>query len=146
VIIVWPLPSHSLVPARRTALPLLRAKPARVARRCLPSICLTSSARRVRRQAIQHRGLAKLRVRCCRLPPLEDCNHHPRHNPLRPSLSVRRTKSAPSVRPHLARLFGALPPPSLATRPVRLAVLGSSTVDHLQAGISIGVALRDDEP
>ena len=39
---------------------------------------------------------------------------------------------------HLMRLFGASPPPSLATRPVRLAVLGSSTVDHLQAGIRIG--------
>ena len=36
------------------------------------------------------------------------------------------------------RLFGAFPPPSLTTRPVRLAVLGSSTVDHLQAGIRIG--------
>jgi FkbH-like protein len=39
---------------------------------------------------------------------------------------------------HLVRLFGASPPASLATRPVRLAVLGSSTVDHLLAGIRIG--------
>jgi FkbH-like protein len=38
---------------------------------------------------------------------------------------------------HLLRMFGATPPPGLTTRPVRLAVLGSSTVDHLHAGIRV---------
>lgn len=39
---------------------------------------------------------------------------------------------------HFVRLFGETPPASLTTRPVRFAVLGSSTVDHLLAGIRIG--------
>ena len=38
---------------------------------------------------------------------------------------------------HLLRMFGTTPPPGLTTRPVRLAVLGSSTVDHLHAGIRV---------
>jgi FkbH-like protein len=39
---------------------------------------------------------------------------------------------------HFMRLFGSAPPPFLTTTPVRIAVLGSSTVDHLLAGIRIG--------
>lgn len=35
---------------------------------------------------------------------------------------------------HLLRMFGDTPPPGLTTRPVRLAVLGSSTVDHFACG------------
>lgn len=41
----------------------------------------------------------------------------------------------------LLRLFGAEPPAHLATKPVRLAVLGASTVDHLLPGLR-GGALR----
>jgi FkbH-like protein len=41
----------------------------------------------------------------------------------------------------LARSFGNQPPPELPTRPVRLAVFGSSTVDHLLPGLKVG-ALR----
>ena len=43
---------------------------------------------------------------------------------------------------HLLRMFGAAPPPGLTTRPVRLAVLGSSTVDHLHAGIRVAALRR----
>ena len=39
---------------------------------------------------------------------------------------------------HYVRLFGSMPPTSLVTTPVRLAILGSSTTDHLHAGIRIG--------
>ena len=42
----------------------------------------------------------------------------------------------------LARLFGDAPPPGLATRPVRLAVLGSSTLDHLLAPIRVAALRR----
>ncbi len=41
----------------------------------------------------------------------------------------------------LRRLFGDAPPPGLATVPVRMALLGSSTVDHLLPGLRVG-ALR----
>lgn len=41
----------------------------------------------------------------------------------------------------LQRLLGAVPPSSLDTKPVRLAVLASSTVDHLLPGLRVG-ALR----
>ena len=41
----------------------------------------------------------------------------------------------------LRRLFGDAPPPGLATAPVRLAVLGSSTLDHLLPALRVG-ALR----
>jgi FkbH-like protein len=41
----------------------------------------------------------------------------------------------------LRRLFGAAPPPDLVTAPVRLAVLGSSTLDHLLPSLRVG-ALR----
>jgi FkbH-like protein len=37
----------------------------------------------------------------------------------------------------LTRIFGAAPPEGLASRPVRLAVLGSSTVDHLLPAIRV---------
>ena len=37
----------------------------------------------------------------------------------------------------LVRLFGTEPPPGLTTRPVRLAVLGSSTTSHLTAAIRV---------
>ena len=39
---------------------------------------------------------------------------------------------------HFMRLFGSAPPTFLTTTPVRIAVLGSSTVDHLLAGIRVG--------
>ena len=42
----------------------------------------------------------------------------------------------------LLRMFGATPPPGLTTRPVRLAVLGSSTVDHSHAGIRVACLRR----
>lgn len=38
----------------------------------------------------------------------------------------------------LLRDFGAAPPSGLATRPIRLAVLGSTTVDHLLPAIRVG--------
>lgn len=38
----------------------------------------------------------------------------------------------------LVKLFGNAPPPGLTTTPVRLAVLGSSVVDHLFSGIRVG--------
>ena len=41
----------------------------------------------------------------------------------------------------LTRLFGKAPPVKLSTRPVRLALLASSTVDHLKPAIRVG-ALR----
>ena len=43
----------------------------------------------------------------------------------------------------VGRLCGELPPNSLPTRPIRLALLGSSTVDHLTASLRIGGARRD---
>ena len=42
----------------------------------------------------------------------------------------------------LLRLFGDAPPPGLTTAPVRLAVLGSSTLDHLLPGIRVGALRR----
>ncbi len=42
----------------------------------------------------------------------------------------------------LTRLFGAKPPSGLATRPVRLAVLGSSTTEHLGAAIRVAALRR----
>src|SRR5690606_37097126 len=42
----------------------------------------------------------------------------------------------------LLRLFGAEPPAHLATKPVRLAVLGASTVDHLMPGLRVGALRR----
>jgi len=42
----------------------------------------------------------------------------------------------------LRRACGSGAPPGLATRPVRLAILGSSTLGHLHAGIRIGAARR----
>lgn len=42
----------------------------------------------------------------------------------------------------LNRLFGKNPPTGLTTKPVRLAVLGSSTVDHLLPAIQIGALRR----
>ena len=41
----------------------------------------------------------------------------------------------------LVKAYGAAPPEALTTRPVRLAVLGSSTMDHLLPGLRVG-ALR----
>ncbi len=41
----------------------------------------------------------------------------------------------------LRRLFGGAPPPGLATVPVRMALLGSSTLEHLLPGLRVG-ALR----
>ena len=54
-------------------------------------------------------------------------------------LANARLDLVPTIRldRHLQRIFGATPPPGLTTRPVRLAVLGSSTVDHLHAGIRV---------
>ena len=43
----------------------------------------------------------------------------------------------------LQRLFGAEPPPGLATRPVRLAVLASSTVAHLLPAIRVAALRRN---
>src|SRR5207237_5549183 len=37
----------------------------------------------------------------------------------------------------VARRFGAAPPKGLATKPVRLALLGSSTLAHLHAAIRV---------
>jgi FkbH-like protein len=42
----------------------------------------------------------------------------------------------------LQRLFGAGPPPGLATKPVRLAILSSSTTDHLLPSLRIGALRR----
>jgi hypothetical protein len=42
----------------------------------------------------------------------------------------------------LTRLFGRAPPPGLPTTPVRLALLASSTVDHLRPGIRVGALRR----
>ena len=42
----------------------------------------------------------------------------------------------------LLRLFGDTPPKGLATAPVRLAVLGSSTLDHLLPGLRVGALRR----
>ena len=42
----------------------------------------------------------------------------------------------------LQRHFGATPPPALATRPVKLAVLGSSTLGHLLPAIRVGALRR----
>ncbi len=42
----------------------------------------------------------------------------------------------------LLRLFGEAPPAGLATRPVRLAVLGSSTLDHLLGPIRVAALRR----
>ena len=42
----------------------------------------------------------------------------------------------------LQRLFGSEPPPGLATKPIRLAVLGSSTVEHLLPAIRIAALRR----
>jgi FkbH-like protein len=42
----------------------------------------------------------------------------------------------------LRTAFGTAPPPDLATRPVRLAILGSATVDHLLPGIRVGALRR----
>jgi FkbH-like protein len=42
----------------------------------------------------------------------------------------------------LRELFGDWPPSGLATRPVRLAVLASSTVDHLLPGLRVGALRR----
>ena len=42
----------------------------------------------------------------------------------------------------LQRLFGAAPPPGLGTAPVRLAVLGSSTLDPLLPGLRVGALRR----
>jgi FkbH-like protein len=42
----------------------------------------------------------------------------------------------------LCRLHGDVPPPGLSTRPVRLAVLGSSTLVHLHAGIRVAALRR----
>ena len=42
----------------------------------------------------------------------------------------------------LQRLFADAPPPGLATKPVRLAVLGSSTVAHLHAALRVAALLR----
>ena len=42
----------------------------------------------------------------------------------------------------LDRVFHDAPPPGLSTRPVRLAILGSSTFAHLHAAIRVGAALR----
>ena len=42
----------------------------------------------------------------------------------------------------LQKLFGAVAPPGLATKPVRLAVLGSSTIDHLLPAIRVGALRR----
>jgi FkbH-like protein len=43
----------------------------------------------------------------------------------------------------LQRLCGDAPPPELATKPVRLAVLGSSTVDHLLPGLRVSALRRN---
>ncbi len=42
----------------------------------------------------------------------------------------------------LRRACGDTPPPGLATKPIRLAILGSSTLAHLHPGIRIGAARR----
>ena len=42
----------------------------------------------------------------------------------------------------LRQLFGETPPPGLATKPVRLAVLASSTADHLLPGLRVGALRR----
>src|SRR5579859_4821804 len=42
----------------------------------------------------------------------------------------------------LTRLFGKVPPEGLSTRPVRLALLSSSTVDHLKPAIRVGALRR----
>jgi FkbH-like protein len=42
----------------------------------------------------------------------------------------------------LQRRFGETPPPALATRPVRLAVLGSSTLEHLLPAIRVAALRR----
>ncbi len=42
----------------------------------------------------------------------------------------------------LQRLFGAAPPPGLATKPVRLALLGSSTLAHLAGPIRVAALRR----
>jgi FkbH-like protein len=42
----------------------------------------------------------------------------------------------------LVRLFGEAPPPDLSTKPVKLAVLASSTVDHLLPAIRVGALRR----
>ena len=38
----------------------------------------------------------------------------------------------------LQKRFGKAPPPGLTTRPLRVAILGSSTVDHLLPGLRLG--------
>lgn len=43
----------------------------------------------------------------------------------------------------MAKLFRDEPPPGLQTKPVRLAVLGSSTIDHLYPGIRVGALRRN---
>jgi FkbH-like protein len=42
----------------------------------------------------------------------------------------------------LTQVFGRSPPPDLATKPVRLAVLASSTVDHLLPALRVGALRR----
>jgi FkbH-like protein len=42
----------------------------------------------------------------------------------------------------LRRAIGDTPPPGLATKPIRLAILGSSTLGHLHAGIRVGAVRR----
>lgn len=43
----------------------------------------------------------------------------------------------------LQQLFGDGPPPGLATKPVRLAILGSSTVTHLQPALRVAALRRE---
>jgi HAD superfamily phosphatase (TIGR01681 family) len=43
----------------------------------------------------------------------------------------------------LTRLFGETAPPELATKPIRLAVLASSTIDHLLPAIRVGALRRN---
>jgi hypothetical protein len=40
----------------------------------------------------------------------------------------------------LRRACGDAPPPGIATRPIRLAIIGSATLAHLHSGIRIGTA------
>jgi FkbH-like protein len=42
----------------------------------------------------------------------------------------------------LLKRFASTPPPGLATKPVRLAILGSSTVEHLLPGLRVGALRR----
>jgi FkbH-like protein len=42
----------------------------------------------------------------------------------------------------LQRLFGTEPPAGLDTKPIRLAILGSSTIDHLLPGLRVGALRR----